>query len=299
MTNATERKASNNRPPAPPTTGWTWIDNAVIDFIVKIGLAAFTVYVVLARYANANRQAWPSAKTIMQSTGLAKRSVWRAISALKKANLIAVEATTHPNGRPANNRYTLVPLGNSDTKAPRVDSDTIDSDTGDTIDSAKNDMGIVTPEHQEQDLIEQDLSKNKKSISSAKADSPADLLALIDGWNSLGDQIVKTGNGARRDPPAKAVLSGWKKAIKNPEQRDHFQDIPALLEKIRAAKYCHGQDWFSLPWLFGKNKNKELVIPKIMAGLYSGDNSNGNSKRSFPVGPGQKHGSGNSAIGKF
>jgi hypothetical protein len=261
-----------------PPSGWTWLDNGAIERIAEIGPAAFAVYVLLSRFANADRQSWPSAGTIMRYTGLCKRSVWRAIAVLKDANLLSVESIVQATGRYANNRYTLLPLAISDKKAPRCISDTRDSDK-----KAPGDSDKKAP------LTRLTLSRltNTNTLSSAEADIPADLLKLIDGWNSLGAGIVASGNGARRDPPAKAVLSGWKQAMKDREQREHFQNIPAILAKIREASYLHGQGFFSLPWLFGRNKKRELVIERLMAGAYIG--ANGNGKPYNVPGPGARH----------
>lgn len=122
------------------------------------------------------------------------------------------------------------------------------------------------------------------NIKPADADVPAELLALIDGWNKLGNQIVMPGNGARRDQPAKAVLAGWNRASKNPEQRKAFEDVPALLVAIRTARFCHRQGWFTLPWLFGSNKNRECNVIRLLAGAYNGNgSSDGQSKKPEPI----------------
>jgi hypothetical protein len=137
--------------------------------------------------------------------------------------------------------------------------------------------------------VNNDKNEKKELVPAAAGEMPAGLLELIDGWNALGNQIVKPGNGARRDPPAKAVLAGWKQAMKEHEQRDHFQDIPAVLEKIKAAKYCHQQSWFTLPWLFGRNQKQEYNIERLMADAHTGANRNGSGKRDTTPGPGQRH----------
>lgn len=129
--------------------------------------------------------------------------------------------------------------------------------------------------------------KGREGKEPVKAgDPPEGLLELIDGWNSLGDSIVKPGNGARRDPPAKAVLAGWKRAQKEPEQRDAFRDIPKVLDAIRQARFCHGGGWFSLPWLFGKNQNGEFNVVKLLAGAYE---RNANGKRNPNDDPGSSY----------
>ncbi|MDY0171167.1 MAG: hypothetical protein RBS80_31800 [Thermoguttaceae bacterium] len=106
---------------------------------------------------------------------------------------------------------------------------------------------------------------------------PAGLLELIDGWNALGSSIVAKGNGARRDPTSQAAIKGWAKAMKNPEQREALESIPAVLGAIRRAKFCHGQGWFTIPWLFGKNDKGEFNICRLLAGAHNEiGNHNGN-----------------------
>jgi hypothetical protein len=115
---------------------------------------------------------------------------------------------------------------------------------------------------------------------------------LIDGWSHLGPSIVASGNGARKDPPAKAVLSGWKRAQKEPEQSAHLKDIQGVLGAIRAAEFCHGQAWFTVPWLFAKNKCGEFNLSRLMSGAYNQKGSNGNangSRKPMPVGPSHRH----------
>jgi hypothetical protein len=102
----------------------------------------------------------------------------------------------------------------------------------------------------------------------------------------LGEQIVMQGNGARRNPPAKETVKGWYRAMKNAEQRQALSDIPALLTAIRNAKFCHGQGWFTVPWLFGKNKNGELNVVRLLAGAHNNGESN-HARRQSAIGPGQ------------
>jgi len=123
----------------------------------------------------------------------------------------------------------------------------------------------------------------KESV--AQNATPANLLLMIDGWNSLrAEGLVEAA--ARRDPPAKAVLNGWKRLKREPELRDCFEDIPALLEAIRRATFCHRAGWFTLAKLFGKNRDGELIARKILDGGYRDDGR----QRTQRPGAGQKYG---------
>ena len=112
---------------------------------------------------------------------------------------------------------------------------------------------------------------------------PGELLELIDGWNELGHAIVREGNGARRDPPAKAAVTGWRQRPKSPSKLNTYKTLPALLAAIRGARFCHGKPWFSLPWLFAKNDKGEFNIVRLMAGVYNGNgeqrNGGGNGQQ--------------------
>jgi len=112
------------------------------------------------------------------------------------------------------------------------------------------------------------------------ASAPAELLELIDVWNGLGKGIVRPGNGARRDPPAKAVLQCWKRIQADQEASAPFENIPALRAAIRNAKFCHGKGWFTLPWLFGKNKNHEWNAVKLINGGHDDANGSGAGRSS-------------------
>ncbi|MHB1036057.1 MAG: hypothetical protein ACYC0Y_15565 [Pirellulales bacterium] len=128
---------------------------------------------------------------------------------------------------------------------------------------------------------------SKESAPSAKSptgDAPAGLLALVDGWNALGRSV--TAHQVTRDPSLpKAVLAGWKRAQRDPELRAAFSDVPRLVAAIGTAHFCHGQPWFSLAWLFTKNKAGEHVAVKLLSG---GFKSNGKPTTDV-IGPGQRH----------
>jgi hypothetical protein len=127
--------------------------------------------------------------------------------------------------------------------------------------------GVLQPVAAEEDLLKKTYGEDQSARRKAAAPASA-LLELIDGWNDLGCSIVRKGNGARRDPPTAAVLKGWDRASKTPDQAAALRDIPALLDAIRQARYCHGKGWFTLAWLFGRNADGEEKMVKLINGGY-------------------------------
>ena len=100
---------SNDSKARLPKNGWTWVDNLTVDRIHEVGPGPFAVYAVLARYADAHRQCYPSGATIAKKTGVTKRTVWTAVQRLETAGWILVDRSSQPN------RYTLLPRGLGET----------------------------------------------------------------------------------------------------------------------------------------------------------------------------------------
>jgi len=244
--------ADQQSDPCPlPDTGFLWIDRRFVETIAGVGHLATSVYVILAGHADAKRQCFPSIRTITRLCGAARRSVLRAVDALEEAGLVRVERRRAENGSHLSNVYTLTPLDPSDSTKPP----------------------LVTPGNHNKNQLEQEPLNKKKKPATAGA-PPEDLLALIDLWNGLKEGIIKPGNGARRDPPSQAAAKGWRRAMRNPEQRAAFRDLAAIGTAIQAADFCHGQPWFRIEWLFGNNKTGEHNIVKLLAGGYE-RNGNG------------------------
>ncbi|NLE39024.1 MAG: hypothetical protein GX621_13455, partial [Pirellulaceae bacterium] len=78
----------------------------------------------------------------------------------------------------------------------------------------------------------------------------------------------------------------WKRRSGDRDLAEATEDIPALLAAAQKASFCHGQGWFTLPWIFGKNKNGELNAPRLLAGAFA---QNGTGKPKTPIGAGQRH----------
>lgn len=127
-------------------------------------------------------------------------------------------------------------------------------------------------EKRREELIKE---KEKKESSDSQSDdcSPSpdsripkveQLDALIDAFEllpeSIGHQI--------RDRRGKSLLKGWRRVQKDPETRQAFEDIPALMTRIRDGTFLHGQGWFKFPWLFAKGRDGQWNVLKILEGQY-------------------------------
>jgi hypothetical protein len=159
----------------------------------------------------------------------------------------------------ADRHYSVVTICNWETYNPAGDEK--GQAKGQTEDNQRTTKGHIQEVQEDQAL-----EKEKKSAPAGAA-VPADLLELIGGWNTLGPGIVKKGNGASLSP-SKAVLTGWRRVQKEPELRESLKDIPAILAAILKARFCHQQGWFTLPWIFAKNKSREWNLERLLAGAH-------------------------------
>ncbi len=259
-----------SRPPLTPE-----IVGALTEAVPK---RAFAVWVSLySRARRVDSKAWPAVRTIAKDANVRTENVCKDINRLEAAGWLRVERST------AGNQYWLtIPqkVSLETTTSPPEGVPPNDNTQKDCC-PAKRQQGVPPNDSKVSRQTTTEPIKNqlgtKKEPASAGA-VPEGLLELINGWSKLPPGIVKPGNGARSNPPSKAALSGWKKAQKEPEQREAFVDIPALLEAIKRAKFCHGKDWFEVPWLFGKNKNLQFNVVKILNGGHDNDGNDGKGK---------------------
>lgn len=249
------------------------LDSFVLGGMSKLSHRAVVALLVIVQHADDRRQAYPSYDRIGRLIGSGWRTAKRAVEELIDAGVLI------RTNRPGESSIYVV--------AEHVTPRGAKSGRGPAITPAKSDRG--TPAKSDNpplpNLTQEPYPKNQTQLNHKKkpagaGEPPAKLLELIDGWNALPAGIVKPGNGANRKPPSKAALKGWAKAQGEPEQREAFADIPALLEALKRAKACHGQDWFTVPWLFGTNKNREFNVAKVLNGQHDTpwSKANGNGK---------------------
>ena len=106
------------------TPGFTMIDNAMIECLPEIGLAAGGVYLVLRRRCNGDGVCWPSVPTIAQDVGVTGRTVRAALQRLVAAGLLEIERQRDRRGLKTANRYRVLP------PIPRMQPEANNSTTG-------------------------------------------------------------------------------------------------------------------------------------------------------------------------
>lgn len=256
---------------------WFRLDTTVADRLRELGPAAAMVVIRLGRHADGDGVSWPSIAQLAAMTGLAERTVRRAIRRLVDAGLLEVQPRTGHAGVSASNLYRLVftPQDQADAR------DALPCHAGRGEGGCRD---TVTLSRETDELEPFELEPlNKKRAPAPAGSPPGGLLEVIDAWNAFGPSIVGEGNGARRDPPAQEVVRGWNRAQKHADQRAALTDLPRLVEAIRAAGFCHAQPWFTLAWLFGRNRNGELNIIRLLAGAYNQEGGTRHGRNDHPA----------------
>jgi hypothetical protein len=102
-------------------TGFTQVDNEIVERAAEIGPTAFLVYAVLVKHVdNESQTCYPSATRLARSTGLTVRTIRKAIKTLESHKLISIkQRRNEKNAGFASNIYTILsPHKPSEPKAP-------------------------------------------------------------------------------------------------------------------------------------------------------------------------------------
>ena len=166
-------------------------------------------------------------------------------SAKKRASNTKIKETSREK---ENNR------GDKSVTKVRQKGDSLVTNEGQMCDQRKN-------REREENTSKEKEQKKAQPTGSLPAQEKLD--ELISSWNSLGTDYANS----RARPGTEAVIAGWKKVQSTPALKAGFEDIPELMERIRAGKFLHCEKWFKLTWLFGK-KNYEWNVLKILDGNY-------------------------------
>jgi len=93
----------------PPASGWIWITDYVVERIPAIGIAAFAVYAVLAKYADRHGTCFPSIRTIKAALSIGSSTVSRSLKTLEEHGLIKIEKRPAKHAGFRSNLYRLTP----------------------------------------------------------------------------------------------------------------------------------------------------------------------------------------------
>lgn len=94
--------------------GVTWVDDRIIDVYgpkfgeKSYGAAVLAVYVVLARHAGSDAEAWPGLRRIAALAATSVSTVKRSLAYLEELGLIRVAVTYENAGRQTSHTYTLL-----------------------------------------------------------------------------------------------------------------------------------------------------------------------------------------------
>lgn len=90
---------------------WFWIDNHVLDaHMPTIGVHGLALYVLLARYANHDGQAFPGLRTLALHLGISRMTVLKYLDILEIAGLIRRDRRPSKQGDADSNLYTLLAI---------------------------------------------------------------------------------------------------------------------------------------------------------------------------------------------
>lgn len=98
---------------------------------------------------------------------------------------------------------------------------------------------------------------------------PAELLNVVDLWNTLADSNF-VSHHANREPPAKSVLKAWVRSRRHPELKDSLAKLDEIEAAVRGSPFVHGAGWFRLEKLIcGTNKEGTFILTKLLEGGFA------------------------------
>ena len=200
----------------------------------EIGANAFVLCVTIAMLEDVKRYTGPVTFYNGQLLPIVGLSKWESLERARDRALAAgwLQYVPGNRGKRLPGRYwVMIPIGFDTLEYSPFDErqypangdgfgdrDGVRVGVGDGDGDGEREGDRVGEREGEHSTLSLNLNPNPKRAPGAGGTLDEKLVELIDGWNQLGPSIVASGNGARKDPPAKAVLSGWKRARKEPEQ---------------------------------------------------------------------------------
>ncbi|WP_417396922.1 hypothetical protein [Gimesia chilikensis] len=139
-------------------------------------------------------------------------------------------------------------------------------------DKSRFETGQKSDQRREEKRREEVKEKEKKETQSGDCSpSPDSRIPNVEQLDALVDafELLPEGIGHPiRDRRGKTLLKGWRRVQKDPETRQAFEDIPALMARIRDGTFLHGQGFWNFSWLFAKGRDGQWNVLKILEGRY-------------------------------
>lgn len=271
---------------------------------------AETFYLLtISEFLGKNGHAWPSQSTLANAMNATRRAVQKWQSALESAGVIEVESGS---GCRNSNRYRLnldrlTPKAkscsalNSEHSAPLTEDNGAPCSLFPESNSEPRALGIANQvrlngeprahkrtkkDHRKEQLRNSGNSRFVPSGKSAEAPTPetdSKLITFCTEWNSWHSAGIVRQKIRDTNLPGKTIEAAWKKAQRDPEQRERLRNVSALRDAIsRSQVFLKDARWFDAGSLIGgKNSNRRWYAEQLISGAYF-DKSNirGNTEHS-------------------
>lgn len=207
--------------------GWFWVENELIDR-TDLSFEVKSMYMILARFADAEGKCFPSVEKLAEIIGKDKRTVIRYMKKLEEKGLIEKKRRF--------NQTNIYYLKNVALNSDKIDNDKNDSDivvtslddTGVTSDSDKN---VNLKKHNEKNTIKNTQynikEKSKKEKTKSKIEDFVNKLEKSDEYKALILEYIKYRKEIKKTIKTIAPIN---KLLKD------FPDSKRLSEAIEIAK---------------------------------------------------------------
>ena len=207
--------------------GWFWVENELIDR-TDLSFEVKSMYMILARFADAEGKCFPSVEKLAEIIGKDKRTVIRYMKKLEEKGLIEKKRRF--------NQTNIYYLKNVALNSDKIDNDKNDGDIvvtslDDTVVTSDSDKNVNLKKHNEKNTIKNTQynikEKSKKEKTKSKIEDFVNKLEKSDEYKALILEYIKYRKEIKKTIKTIAPIS---KLLKD------FPDSKRLLEAIEIAK---------------------------------------------------------------
>lgn len=207
--------------------GWFWVENELIDR-TDLSFEVKSMYMILARFADAEGKCFPSVEKLAEIIGKDKRTVIRYMKKLEEKGLIEKKRRF--------NQTNIYYLKNVALNSDKIDNDKNDSDIvvtslDDTVVISDSDKNVNLKKHNEKNTIKNTQynikEKSKKEKTKSKIEDFVNKLEKSDEYKALILEYIKYRKEIKK---AIKTIAPINKLLKD------FPDSKRLSEAIEIAK---------------------------------------------------------------